>query len=252
MIDTHFSDTGVASITLNRPEKHNAFDDVLIQQLTRTLQELQHNADIRVVLLKAIGMSFSAGADLDWMRRMANYTHEENVTDAKALAELMYTLNRLCHPTIALVQGPAYGGGIGLIACCDIVLATPAVTFCLSEVKLGLIPAVISPYVIAKMGVAAARRYFLTAEHFDVKEAYRWGLVHEIVAENELVAKGEELAESLMRNGLTAVREAKKLIADVACQPIGATLRTMTAERIADIRRSEEAQERLRRFLLKH
>src|SRR6185369_4470029 len=175
---THIDNSGVAVLTMNRPELHNAFDDTFITGLTAKLRDLEDDPDVRVVILAASGKSFSAGADLNWMRRMADYSREQNLADAEALAELMRTLDTLSKPTIALVHGAAYGGGVGLVACCDIAIATVRAAFCLSEVKLGLIPAVISPYVVAAIGPRAARRYFQSAEIFNAVEAHRLGLVH--------------------------------------------------------------------------
>ncbi|MBC7963936.1 MAG: enoyl-CoA hydratase/isomerase family protein, partial [Steroidobacteraceae bacterium] len=204
---------GVVTLTMNRPELHNAFDDRLIATLTDALRQLAADPAVRVLLLAASGKSFSAGADLNWMRRMADYSHEQNLADAAALAELMRTLDSLPKPTIALVQGAAYGGGVGLAACCDIVLATARASFCLSEVRLGLIPAVISPYVVAAIGSRAARRYFLTAETFDALEAQRIGLVHEVVADqDELTVVAERLTVQLLKNGPAALSAAKSLL----------------------------------------
>ena len=175
---TTIDEQGRATLTMNRPEIHNAFDDLLIADLQRELERLDSDPQVRVVLLTASGKSFSAGGDLNWMRRMADYSRQENLTDALALAEMLKTLNQLSKPTIALVQGAAYGGGVGLVACCDIAIATPRAKFCLSEVKLGMIPAVISPYVVEAIGSRDARRYVLTAEIFSAAEADQLGLVN--------------------------------------------------------------------------
>ena len=242
---------GLATVTMNRPERHNAFDDLLIAALTKQLQRLDADPQVRVVTLAASGKSFSAGADLNWMRRMADYSQEENLADSLALAGLMNTLNRLSKPTIALVQGAAYGGGVGLVACCDIALATDRATFCLSEVKLGLIPAVISPYVVEAIGSRAARRYFLTAERFDAAEAQRLGLVHELVAADELRARGESLAAILMQNGPSALTAAKNLLAVLTKTPIDDAVIADTARRIADIRSSGEGKDGVSAFLQK-
>ncbi|HRE15092.1 MAG TPA: enoyl-CoA hydratase-related protein, partial [Usitatibacteraceae bacterium] len=174
----------VALATLARPEKHNAFDDALVAELTEALRELEADDAVRVVVLSATGRSFCAGADLNWMRRMAGYSREDNQRDAMALAALMRTLDQFGKPTIARVQGPAYGGGVGLVACCDVVMASQAAHFALSEAKLGLVPAVISPYVVAAIGARAARRYFLSAERFSASEAWRLGLVHELAMDD--------------------------------------------------------------------
>jgi methylglutaconyl-CoA hydratase len=237
---------------MNRPKLHNAFDDLLIEELTAALLRLSSDNRCRVVLLIGSGTSFSAGADLNWMRRMADYTREENLRDALGLAALMQTLNGLAKPTIALVQGAAYGGGVGLVACCDMAIATERATFCLSEVKLGLMPAVISPYVIAAIGPRACRRYFLTAEVFTAAEAGRLGLVHEVVADDAaLQSRGRELAGSLLKNGPRAMAAAKELIAMVAGRVVDAGLIGDTAARIAERRASAEGHEGLSAFLEK-
>jgi len=249
---THIDDRGIATLLMNRPELHNAFDDVLIADLTAELKQLEADPQVRVVCLAGSGKSFSAGADLNWMRRMAGYTREQNLADARGLAELMQTLDSLAKPTIALVQGPAYGGGVGLVACCDMVLAVERASFCLSEVRLGLIPAVISPYVIAAIGARACRRYFQSAETFDAQEACRLGLVHEVLADAEaLQLRGKLLAEQLLKNGPNAMVEAKRLIAAVAGQPKSPALIADTAGRIADQRASAEGREGLAAFLEK-
>src|SRR6476661_6812976 len=196
---------GVATLTLNRPEVHNAFDDHLIVQLTHKLRELDHHASVRVVVLAAGGKSFSAGADLNWMKRIARYSEAENIRDAVALAGLMRALNTMTKPTIARVQGSAFGGGVGLVACCDIAIAGSAAMFSLSEVRLGLIPAVISPYVIAAMGERNARRYFLTAERFDANEALRIGLVHTMVDPAQLDATLTQMIDELLKGGPRAI-----------------------------------------------
>src|SRR6188508_624738 len=189
----------VGLVTLNRPERHNAFDDALIAELTQALRELEGDDAVRIVVLSGAGRSFSAGADLHWMRRMAGFSKEENQRDAMGLGALMRTLAHLRKPTIARVQGAAYGGGVGLVACCDVAVAMHDATFSLSEPKLGLIPAVVSPYVIAAIGERAARRYFVTAERFDAAEAWRLGLVHEIGKdEDEVDDKLGDLVEGLL------------------------------------------------------
>jgi methylglutaconyl-CoA hydratase len=244
-------DLGRVTLTLNRPAQHNVFDDQLISALSATLKELNADPQVRVVCLRGAGRSFSAGADLNWMRRMAEYTHAENLADAVALTELMQTLNTLTKPTLALVQGAAFGGGVGLVAACDLALATPQASFCLSEVKLGLIPAVISPYVIAAMGARAARRYFLTAERFDADRARQLGLIHEVVAAHELDHQADLLTRQLLANGPQALVAAKQLVADVAGRSIDAELLAETAQRIATLRASDEGREGLAAFLAK-
>lgn len=249
-INTQIDDRGIAILTMNRPELHNAFDDLLIADLTAELRRLEAEESIRVVLLTGSGRSFSAGADLNWMCRMADYTREENLRDALGLAELMRTLNELDKPTIALVNGAAYGGGVGLVACCDMAIATRRASFCLSEVKLGLFPAVISPYVIAAIGARACRRYFLSAEVIDSAEAQRLGLLHEVVEDNAaLDLRGMALAETLLKNGPASMAGAKQLIAAVSGRPVGADLISDTATRIANQRASAEGREGVAAFL---
>ena len=248
---SEIDEQGRATITLNRPEMHNAFDDTLISALIEEFRRLERESSVRVILLAAKGKSFSSGADLNWMRRMADYSFEENRNDAMALAELMKTLANLSKPTIALVQGAAIGGGVGLVACCDIALATENASFCLSEVKLGLIPAVISPYVATAIGARATRRYFLTAERFDASEACRLGLVHEVVRTEDLAEQVENLSRSLLRNGPQAMASVKALVAEVALSSLDDDLIADTAERIAEIRASAEGREGLSAYLEK-
>lgn len=252
MILTTVDDGGMATVTLNRPDLHNAFDDNLIALLTEELKRLESDQAVRLVRLAGNGKSFSAGADLGWMRRMAGYSREENLADARGLAELMRTLNFLSKPTIALVQGAAYGGGVGLVACCDIVVATRRALFCLSEVKLGIMPAVISPYVVEAIGARAARRYFQTAESFDAAEAHRLGLVHELVENDaEMYAAADRIASAILKNGPQAMAEAKQLIPFVSRGPIDGAMIEGTAERIARVRASAEGKEGVSSFLEK-
>jgi len=246
-VDEH----GRATITFNRPEIHNAFDDTLVNALSEELNRLERDNSVRVVVLAARGKSFSSGADLNWMRRMADYSFEENLADATALAELMKILANLSKPTIVLVQGAAIGGGVGLVACCDIALATEKASFSLSEVKLGLIPAVISPYVSAAIGSRATRRYFLTAERFDVTEAHRLGLVHEVVPSEELDERVESMIHQLLQNGPQAMALVKALVSEVALSYLDDDLIADTAERIAEIRASEEGCEGVSAYLEK-
>jgi methylglutaconyl-CoA hydratase len=242
---------GVATIRMNRPEVHNAFDDALIGALTTELSRLEQLPAARVIVLAANGKSFSSGADLNWMRRMAKYSREDNVRDARALAGLMRTLDGMNKPTIARVQGAAFGGGVGLVACCDIAIAGDEATFSLSEVRLGLIPSVISPYVIAAIGERAARRYFLTAERFDAIEARRIGLVHEVVDGASLDTTIGKITGYLLKGGPQALAAAKKLITDVSRRPMDDKLAMETALRIASIRVEREGQEGLAAFLEK-
>jgi methylglutaconyl-CoA hydratase len=239
-------------VTLNHPEKHNAFDDALIAELTTAFQSLDANPAVRAVILSAAGKSFSAGADLNWMKRMAEYSPEENLRDASALATLMSTLHGLSKPTIARVQGAALGGGVGLVACCDMAVGTQIATFALSEAKLGLIPAVISPYVVAAIGERAAHRYFLTAEKFDAAEAFRLGLLHELTADDDaLDDKINDLVTALLACSPNAIDEGKHLIAAVANRPIDRELIADTATRIARVRASDEGREGVKAFLQK-
>ncbi len=242
---------GVGYITLTRGEIHNAFDDQLIADLTGAFEAMQNNDDVEVVVLNAEGKSFSAGADLNWMRRMADYSWQENFQDSQALAKLMNTIYGLSKPTVCMVQGAAFGGGVGLVACCDMVIASERASFCLSEVKLGLIPAVISPYVVKAIGERQAQRYFLTAERFKAKQAKEFGLVHEVVAGEELQTKTNEIIGTLLSNGPQAVAAAKDLIRAVEGKSINQELMDETAKRIADIRASEQGKEGLNAFLEK-
>lgn len=242
---------GVARVTLTRADKHNAFNDKLIVELTQALRGLESDERVRVVVLAAEGKSFSAGADLNWMRSMADYDEARNIADAEQLAGLMATLNGLSKPTLALVQGAAIGGGVGLVACCDIALAASEAFFCLSEVRLGLSPSAISPYVIAAMGPRAARRFFLTAERFSADEAEAIGLVHEVVPPAMLEARGQEIVERLLEGGPEAQAETKDLIASVAGRRPGPDLSAETARRIARLRVGAEAQEGMSAFFEK-
>ncbi len=242
---------GIAVVTFNRPEVHNAFDDDLIARMTTLFHELGSDDAVRVVMLAANGKNFSAGADLNWMRRMADYSDDENYQDAMRLADMLRTLNELPKPTLALVHGAAFGGGVGLVACCDIALATPAASFSLSEVKLGIIPAVISPYVVAAIGERAARRYMLSAERFGADEAHRIGLVHEVVDAQTLRARAAALAATLRANGPHALGECKALIRSVVHSPCDQAMMEDTARRIARLRASSEGKEGLGAFLEK-
>jgi methylglutaconyl-CoA hydratase len=240
----------VGLVTLNRPDVHNAFDETLIAELTRALGVLEATPKVRAVVLLAAGESFCAGADLAWMQRMAGYDYERNVADANALALLLRTLARLTKPTIARVHGAAYGGGVGLLACCDIAVASLNCQFALSEVKLGLIPATIAPYVVEAMGARTARRYMLTAERFDAAEAYRTGLVSDLVPTIEaLDGRVNEILGSLMMAGPHASAAAKALVRAVAHRPIEERVIADTAERIAAIRASDEGREGIAAFL---
>jgi methylglutaconyl-CoA hydratase len=241
----------VATITLNRPALRNAFNETAIADLAMAFDEAGQDADIRAIVLAANGPAFCAGADLNWMKKMAGYSQAENEADAMRLADMLRTIYFSPKPVVAKVQGDCYAGGMGLVAACDIVVASEAANFCLSEVKLGLIPATISPYVIKAMGDQASRRYFLTAERFDAREAYRLGLAHEVVPAEQLDAKVADIVKALVNNSPNAVREAKKLVRDVAGLPVDDLLLADTAGRIANIRASSEGKEGVAAFLEK-
>jgi len=242
---------GVATVTLNNPDKHNAFDDKIIAQLTTIFMEIAECDNIRVMVLASTGKSFSAGADLGWMKRMASYSYKENLKDANALANMLKALNFLPQTTIAQIQGAAFGGAVGLASCCDIVISSNKASFCLSEVKLGLIPATISPYVVNAIGLKASRRYFQTAERFFADKAQQLGLVDEIVSLEELENTVNNMVIAILKNGPRAVREAKQLALDVAYREIDDDLLINTSERIASIRVSDEGQEGLTSFFEK-
>jgi methylglutaconyl-CoA hydratase len=241
----------VATVTLNRPEVRNAFNESAIAELALAFDELGRNELVRAIVLAANGPAFCAGADLNWMKKMSAYSHDENAADAARLANMLRTIYLCPKPTLAKVQGDCYAGGMGLAAACDIVVASEGVNFCLSEVKLGLIPATISPYVIKAMGEQAARRYFLTAERFDAAAALRMGFAHEVTAPDRLDATVAGIVKSLVANSPNAVREAKKLVREVVGQPVGDALLLDTAERIAAIRASGEGREGVASFLEK-
>lgn len=242
---------GVAKITLNRPELHNAFDDDLIKNFLEILQNINQDPVIRVVILEALGKSFSAGADLNWMRRMVSYTYDQNVQDALQLSELMHTLKFLKQPTIARVHGAVFGGGVGLVSCCDMAIVSKQATFCLSEVKIGLIPAVISPYVISIMGERASRRYFLTGEQMDAMQALQLGLATEVVDSEQLDDSIDKITQHLLSNSPQAVMAAKQLINQATVHTLHENHLQKNAEAIAAIRISPEGQEGLTAFLEK-
>jgi len=241
----------VAELTLDRPDVHNAFDEALIAELTETLQRLDTDSSIRAVVLTGRGSTFSAGADLNWMRNMIGASSEANREDSLRLARLMRTLNFLSKPTLARVNGSAYGGGVGLLTCCDVAIGVQGAKLALTEVKLGLVPAVISPYVIAAIGVRQARRLFLSGEIIDATEAARIGLLHQVVAADELDAAVDRQLHWLHKGGPIAQHVAKRLAIGVA----GSTPETAeridaaNAKLIAQLRVSEEGQEGLAAFL---
>ena len=248
-------DRGVVTITLIRPERHNAFDDATIADLRAAFDAVAGDEDARLVVLAAEGRSFCAGADLNWMRRMADFSYEENLADARALAEMLGHLDALPVPTIGRIHGPAYGGGVGLVACCDIAIGTPEARFVLSEVRLGLVPATIGPFVVNAIGARAARRYFVTAERFGADEALRLELLAQTVPAEALDDTIARVAEAILAGGPCAVREAKALIGDLVrgSTADGAPLdaRAHTSELIARVRGSAEGREGISAFLEK-
>jgi methylglutaconyl-CoA hydratase len=241
----------VATVTLNRPDVRNAFNEFTIAELSLAFNELGRHDGVRAIVLAASGPAFCAGADLNWMKKMALYSHSENAEDAEKLADMLRTIYLCPKPVVAKVQGDCYAGGMGLVAACDIAVCASAVSFCLSEVKLGLIPATISPYVIKSMGENAARRYFLTAEKFTAQEAHRIGFVHDVVSAEALDAHVDSIVKSLVTSSPNAVREAKVLVREVSGKAVDSALVVDTAERIANIRSSEEGREGVASFLEK-
>ena len=244
-------DHHVATVWMNRPEVRNAFDERAIEEMAHAFRELDKERDVRVIVLAARGPAFSAGADLNWMQRVSGYDEAQNRDDAMALATMLQMIWHSTKPTIARVHGDCYAGGNGLVAACDIVVAADTVEFCLSEVKLGLIPATIGPYVIRAMGERQAHRYFLTAERFGAKEAHRIGYVHEIVPAEELDAAVARMAHHLLAGSPHAIDEAKRLIREIGAETIDAPLVADTARRIGEIRVSPEGREGIAAFLAK-
>jgi len=242
-------EAGVATVTLNRPEVRNAFNDDVIAEMTAVFSELAERAEVRCIVLAGNGPAFCAGADLHWMKRMAGYSRDENLADAAALANMLRQLHHCPKPTIARVQGDVYAGGTGLVAACDIAVSVDSAQFCLSEVKLGLIPATISPYVIRAMGARAAHRYFLTAERFDAAEALRIGFIHQVVTAGQLDGAVAALANTLVQAGPEAIKACKALVQDVAGKDITQLLIDRTVHAIADIRVSDEGREGIQAFL---
>jgi methylglutaconyl-CoA hydratase len=241
----------LATVTLDRPDVRNAFNEQTIAELTAAFTALGQVESIGAIVLAANGTAFCAGADLNWMKKMAGYSHDENRADAMQLANMLRAIYLCPKPVVAKVQGDCYAGGMGLVAACDIAVAVEDAHFCLSEVKLGLIPATISPYVIKAMGENAARRYFLTAERFNAREALRIGFVHEVATAAALDGQVDIIAKALMANSPNAVREAKTLVRDIAGQSVTDALVADTAQRIANIRASNEGREGVRSFLEK-
>ena len=237
-----------ATVTLNRPEVRNAFNDEVIAELTQAFTELGQDAQVRAIVLAAEGTAFCAGADLNWMRRMADYTDAENLADAAQLAEMLRVIYTCPKPTVARIQGDVVAGGMGLVATCDMAVSVDTAHFCLSEVKLGLYPATISPYVIRAMGARAAHRYFLTAERFDAAEALRIGFVHAVVPAEQLDEQVAQMTKALVNASPNAVKECKTLLQDVAGKDIDATLIAHTVNGIASIRASSQGKEGVQSF----
>ena len=248
---TEIDSDGIARVTLDNPSKHNAFDDQIIAQLTDAFSAVAANSNVRVMVLASEGKSFSAGADLDWMKRMASYSYDENLQDARALALMLQTLKTMPQPTIARIQGAVFGGAVGLVSCCDIAVAATVATFSLSEVKIGLVPATVSPYVIEAIGARAARRYFMTGERFSAQTAKHIGLLSEVISPENLDKQIGLLIDALLANGPEAVIASKQLVADINGQAIGPDLIEHTCKMIAKIRVSKQGQEGLQAFLEK-
>ena len=241
----------VATVVLSRPDVRNAFNDEVIAELSQAFIQLGDDPQVRAIVLMAEGPAFCAGADLNWMRRMADYSREENEQDAEKLAFMLRTIYECPKPTIARVQGDVYAGGMGLVACCDMAVSVDTANYCLSEVKLGLIPATISPYVIRAMGPRASHRYLLTAERFSAAEALRIGFVHEVVPADQLDATVSTWVQALLAASPNAIKECKKLVQYVADRDITRLLIDHTVKAIADIRASDEGKEGVQSFLNK-
>jgi len=251
MLKIEISDQGCAIVTLNRPDMHNAFDEELVAQLKEKFSNIAINPDVRLIVIAATGTTFCAGADLNWMKRMASHSYEKNMADGMALAEMLHTIASCPKPIIGKVQGPAYGGGVGIVSVCDIVIASEDAKFVFSEVTLGITPATISPYVVAAIGERQAHRYFLSAEIFDAWKALELGLVHQVVPLEKLIFAVDKLVEKMLRNSPAAMVAAKELIRNVAKKPIDQNLLEDTARRIADIRATAEGKEGIEAFLEK-
>jgi len=241
----------VAEVFLNRPEVRNAFNDGVIAELTAAFTQLGADPQLRAIVLAGHGKAFCAGADLAWMRAMADYSWDENRADAQKLADMLWTIYSCPLPVVGRIHGDCYAGGVGLAAVCDVLVAADTMQFCLSEARLGLLPGTVGPYVVRALGEQASRRYFATAERFGAVEAHRLGFVHEMVAADALDAKVGEIVAVLVANGPAAVKACKRLVQDLAGWPIDDALRADTARRIADIRASDEGKEGVQSFLNK-
>jgi methylglutaconyl-CoA hydratase len=241
----------VARVFLNRPDVRNAFNDAVIAELTAAFRELGADTSLRAIVLGGHGKAFCAGGDLNWMRAMADYSWQQNRADAQGLADMLWTLYTCPVPLVGRVHGDCYAGGVGLAAVCDVLVAAEGMHFCLSEAKLGLLPATIGPYVVRALGEQASRRYFISAERFGAAEAHRLGFVHELASAETIDAKVDAIVQALVANGPAAVKASKQLVKDLAGQPLTAELRADTARRIADIRASDEGREGVKSFLNK-
>ena len=241
----------IARVFLNRPDVRNAFNEAVIAELTAAFRELGADASLRAIVLGGHGKAFCAGGDLNWMRAMADYSWEQNRADAQALADMLYTLYTCPLPLVGRVHGDCYAGGVGLAAVCDVLVAADGMQFCLSEARLGLLPATIGPYVVRALGEQASRRYFISAERFSAAEAHRLGFVHELASAETIDDKVNAVVQALVANGPEAVKASKTLVRELAGQPITPELRADTARRIADIRASDEGREGVQAFLSK-
>lgn len=241
----------VARVFLNRPDMRNAFNDAVIAELTAAFRELGADASVRAIVLGGHGKAFCAGGDLNWMRAMADYSWEQNRADAQALADMLWTLYTCPVPVVGRVHGDCYAGGVGLASVCDLLVAAEGMHFCLSEAKLGLLPATIGPYVVRALGQQASRRYFVTAERFSAAEAHRLGFVHELARPETIDATVDAIVQTLVANGPAAVKASKQLVRDLAGASLTPELRADTARRIADIRASDEGREGVQAFLHK-
>ncbi len=251
VLDIKTNTKGIRTITMNRPEVHNAFDDNQVQRLIQAFESAATDNNVRVVVLAGAGKSFSAGGDIDYMRRMGENSYEQNLADGGQLAQLMKSLNNLPKPTIARVQGATMGGGVGLVCCCDYAIGSPRARFATSEVKLGVLPATIAPYVVATIGEKAARRMFMSGQPVSDEQAVALGILSDVVPEEKLDSAVEALADTLVKNGPDAVRLAKQLTFDVSHRPVSEDLIAATVRLIADVRDSDEGREGLNAFLQK-
>ena len=250
-IDIDINAEGVCTLSLNRPEVHNAFNETMIDDLSQALEQLENDDSVRVLCLQGHGKSFCAGADLNWMKRTADYTAEENHNDALRMAKMMHQLYSFPKPTLAIVHGAIFGGGVGLVACCDIVIADQSATFSLSEVKLGLIPAVIGPYVVNAMGPRIGKRYILSGERFDAAAAHHAGLVHECVDADAVGGVVTRLLSELLACGPYAQQVAKDHVIKNLSPPMDGNIQHHSANLIANIRASQEGREGVNAFLTK-